>query len=144
MAPSSEAFVRWQQNTREQLSSANNLFLTYSVAVLGLQLSVLMSQGLSKVSAPGWFKAAVGAAMISFVTGAAVTVLRLQDARTTMRVTRLRQHDAEPDALAESRETAALLGNATWRWFWVQLSAFVVAAVCLVTWAYQSFSVKLQ
>jgi hypothetical protein len=136
-------FVRWQKNTREQLSSANRLFLTYAAALLALQVGVLANTNVTTVPASRLFLTAGGAAVLSFALGIGVLISRLVDVRATMHTARDLERTGALLSENQSRKTAARFGRVSWFAFWSQAISFGLAAISMVFWAYLAFSAKL-
>ena len=89
--------MRWQSTTIAQLTYAINLTLTFSVAALGFQVSLLLGKEFTPVS---WQKCAFSLSLLLLLAstgfGIGCVINRLRDFRATTHAARLRE-DEKPD-----------------------------------------------
>lgn len=137
-----EAMVRWQEYSREQRSTVNSLFLTYTAALLGLQSSILLSQEVTQVYWSSWFIVAGVEAVISLTAGCIIVIVRLEDARKTARIARFRVEKKCESKIAELRRSTDRLGRWTNRLIPVQVAVFGLAAITFIIWLLRSFHTK--
>ena len=117
------SFTRWQAITIGQLTYAINLVLTFSVATVGFQVTLLLGDKFYPVS---WQKCAFGSSIVLNLIATALGLLcvynRLQDFRTTAQAARMREkEDPEKEAY---RNQYRHLGERTWLLCWWQLGTF--------------------
>ena len=127
------SFVRWQSITIGQLTYAINLILSFSVATLGFQVTLLLSDKFNPVS---WQKCtfclSLALLAASLVFGVWVVINRLRDFRATMKAAREREKLERRDVSAEEIEKEIepyrvlyrKLGERTWCLFWWQVGTF--------------------
>jgi hypothetical protein len=138
-----DAMVRWQGYAREQRSTVNSVFLTYTAALVGLQSSTLLSKDIAEVAWPWIFVVAGCGAFISLTAGCVVVLLRLRDARLTARVARYRVEKQDPSKIERQRLSAENYGRWTNRLIPVRIAAFALAVLAFVIWVVLSFGAKL-
>src|SRR5437879_3380280 len=92
------SFVRWQSITINQLTYAVNLILTFSVATLGFQATLLLGDQFKPVS---WQKCIFSLSLVLLLSsiglGIWCVINRLRDFRATMKTARLREDGATED-----------------------------------------------
>lgn len=129
------SFVRWQAVTIGQLTYAINLVLTFSVATLGFQVTMLGDKNFALVS---WQKCVFGSSLLllalAVAFGVAVVINRLRAFRATMRAARAREKRERASVTSEKQELAAVveehrtlyrkLDKRTWWLFWWQIGTF--------------------
>lgn len=119
------SFVRWQSITIGQLTYAVNLILGFSVATLGFQVVLLLSDKFAPVA---WQKCAFGLSLVllfaSVAFGVWVVINRLRDFRATTKAARKREEGANEDAIEPYRVLYRKLGARTWCLFWWQIGTF--------------------
>lgn len=120
------SFVRWQGVAIAQLTYAANLVLTFAVATLGFQATLLLNDKFTLAGA--WQKCVFTLSLILIATsiafGIAVVVNRLRDFRATKEAARLREEEAGDSSIEPYRQLYRRLGVNTWRLFWWQLGTF--------------------
>lgn len=131
--PSEGSFVRWQATTISQLGFATNLFLGFSVAVLGFEITLLLNGTFDFGSClpKCGFLLSLLMIVLSICLGIGVVINRLRDFRATMHAARLRE-STRADELAECAHYRALavnLGKWTWCLFWWQIGTFSVGLI---------------
>jgi hypothetical protein len=146
------SFVRWQSITIGQLTYAINLILSFSVATLGFQVTLLLSDKFNPVS---WQKCAFSLSLAllaaSLVFGVWVVINRLRDFRTTMKAAREREKLERKGAREEEiekeiepyRVLSRKLGERTWCLFWWQVGTFSAGVFFTVLSVLASVSRKL-
>jgi hypothetical protein len=119
------SFVRWQTITVGQLTYAINLILGFSVAILGFQVTLLLSSNFTLVS---WQKCAFGLSLLLLATsvffGIMVVINRLRSFRATMRAARAREKDQSESIIEQHRSLYRRLDGRTWCLFWWQIGTF--------------------
>jgi uncharacterized membrane protein YbhN (UPF0104 family) len=116
-----DRFVRWQSITIGQLTYAINLILTFSVATLGFQITLLFND---KFTPTSWHKCAFSLSMllmaVSIGFGITCVINRLRDFRATETVARM-EKDGKPDLeIDPHRKLYEKLGGRTWQLLWWQ------------------------
>jgi hypothetical protein len=118
------SFIRWQAINVAQLTYAINLVLTFAVATLGFQVTLLVGEKFSLASSQ---KCVFGLSLLtlafSVLFGLFVVVNRLRAFRATMRAARAREN-IKVDALQAERELYKRLDHRTWWLFWWQIGTF--------------------
>jgi len=121
-------FVRWQQVTRNQFSSASNVILALATGLLAFHSNLLLDRKLSVGCAFGFAVAALFILSVSVASALLCAVSRLWDFRLTAQIAR-RRAEGETD-LRESRDQSKTLGQLSWGLFWVQIVFFGLGAGC--------------
>jgi hypothetical protein len=146
------SFVRWQSITIGQLTYAINLILGFSVATLGFQVTLVLSDKFNPVS---WQKYAFSLSLAllaaSLVFGIWVVINRLRDFRTTMKAAREREKLERKGAREEEikkeiepyRVLYRKLGERTWCLFRWQVGTFSAGVFFTVLSVLASVSHKL-
>jgi hypothetical protein len=128
------SFVRWQAVVIAQLTYAVNLVLSFAVATLGFQATLLLNDKFTLACA--WQKYAFGLSLFlvstSIAFGIWVVVNRLCDFRATRDAARLREEGAGDSSIEPYRQEYRKLGANTWRLFWWQLGTFGVGTLLSV------------
>jgi hypothetical protein len=139
-----DSFIRWQSTTIEQLTYAVNLILSFAVATLGFQITILLD---AKFNPSSWqkpvFSASLLILLVSVGFGIWCVINRLLDFRTTTRVARNREQGKPNDEMTGDRALYEKLGKITWKLFWWQVGAFAVGVLLLVLGIAGSVSEKL-
>ena len=124
---------RWQGRTIEQFGYALNLILGLSVAGLGFELSLILSDKLVRT---GWHSCLFAISILSLILSVAVglwcVINRLRDFRSTAETARKREDGASPLDLQPLRMLTSTLGKRTWLLFWWQISLFGVGILLLI------------
>ena len=146
------SFIRWQSITIGQLTYAINLILGFSVATLGFQVTLLLSNEFNPVS---WQKRSFSLSLVllaaALVFGVWVVINRLRDFRATMKVAREREKlerrglgDEDIEKVIEPyRVLYRKLGERTWCLFWWQVGTFSSGVFFAVLSVLASASQKL-
>jgi hypothetical protein len=139
-----DSFIRWQSTTIEQLTYAVNLILSFSVATLGFQVTILLDE---KFKPSHWqkpvFSVSLVILLISVGLGIWCVINRLRDFRATTRVARMREGGKSDAEMAADRALSDSLGKITWKLFWWQIGTFGVGVLFLVAGIAGSVSEKL-
>jgi len=137
-----EQFLRWQRYTIEQLTFALNLLLGVSGASLAFGISLLRDEAFSLSGYSRWaFSIGLVALAFSVFVGCAAVVSRLLDFRFTERAVRADERlDSEAGVY---RYRSKVLGELTWRLFWLELVSFSVGIVGLMVGFYSKYTHKL-
>jgi len=128
-----DRFIRRQKIAMDQLSYAQNLVLTFTVAALGYWFGVLKDKDfIPGSSAKSAMLLSLFFLSVSAICGPACVLTRLHDFRGTAR--RARNHINAP-----LKETLDVIGRATWRLFYSQYATFAlciaaIAAALLLTY----------
>lgn len=128
---SDASFVRWQEQTVAQLSTAINLYIGLATASLGFASGWMTSRSVAGAAKSLLF-VGVSLMLISLLCGCGATVTRLLDFRKTAGVARLRGGSPHGGALADLRTGAKKLGRATWGLFWCEIGSFLGGVAALV------------
>ncbi len=138
------SFIRWQSITIAQLTYAVNLVLTFSVAVLGFQVTTLLNEKFVPVS---WQKCAFSLSLFLLVVSVGLgiwcVVNRLRDFRATTKVARMREDKKTDEEMQPYRDLYTRLGKETWALFFWQIGTFGVGTLLLVLGITASLSEKL-
>jgi hypothetical protein len=133
-------FVRWQTITINQLTYTINLVLSFSIASLGFQMTLLLGE---KFTPTGWQKCVFDLSLllivVSVVFGITVVINRLRAFRATMRAARARENETEA-TIENHRQLYRKLDGRTWWLFWWQIGTFAggVALIILSLLAFAS------
>ncbi|MGV2459727.1 UNVERIFIED_CONTAM: hypothetical protein QO022_14430 [Pseudomonas aeruginosa] len=118
-----ERFVRWQEQTISQLSTALALFSGLSVGALGFLFSLLQDTSFKPTGILALlFCIAFLSLLVASISGSAAVVTRLLDFRLTAQ--KLRKTNNDPLTLFGT--DASRYGKATWILFWVLLVSFTI------------------
>jgi uncharacterized membrane protein YbhN (UPF0104 family) len=127
------SFTHWQSTTIVQLTYAINLILSFSVAVLGFQIAIILNEKFNPVS---WQKCtflfSLACLLISVGSGILCVINRLRDFRATMKVAQMREKGRNDEEIQPYRALYQKLGAMTWRLFWWQIGTFGVGVLVLV------------
>lgn len=119
------SFVRWQLITIGQLTYAINLILSFSVATLGFQVTLLLGEKFNPVS---WQKCvfflSIFLLVVSVGFGIWLVINRLRDFRATTKAARMREKGESDYAIEPYRNLYRKLGDKTWDLFWWQIGTF--------------------
>jgi len=128
-----EKFVRWQGICIAQLSYSINLILTFTVAAIGFEVTLLLSKDFSPTS---WQSCLFSISIISLLASGALgiwcTVNRLRDFRATAKIANLKRKNKEEDKIRVLQTLTNRLGKKTWGIFWFQVGAFAAGILLLV------------
>jgi hypothetical protein len=131
MSDSNVSFIRWQATTIAQLTYTTNLVLTFSVALLGFQVSLIVGNSFRPLSWEKYtFGASVLVAFFAIVLGMWLAVNRLCSFRQTSAAARERER-GKTDVARKHRENYGTLDARTWPLFWGQLATFTVGVALL-------------
>lgn len=138
------SFVRWQSITIGQLTYAINLILSFSVAILGFQVTLLLNE---KFNPASWQKCAFSFSLFllvgSIIFGVLVVINRLRDFRATTKAAQKREEGAHEEDIEQYRILYRKLGKNTWCLFWWQVGTFSVGVLFTVFSVWASASPKL-
>jgi hypothetical protein len=133
IAKNRESSIRWQGRTIEQLGYALNLILGLSVAAIGFEVSLFLSEGFEKA---GWqscfFVISMLSLLLSVLLGLWCVVNRLRDFRETTETARKREDGSSALELQSLRSLTRTLGKRTWVLFWWQIFTFGAGILLLV------------
>ncbi|MDR8394294.1 hypothetical protein NC796_24310 [Aliifodinibius sp. S!AR15-10] len=139
----SEKFKRWQEKSLKQLTYTINLFLGFSIAILGFEFSLLFKNSFSPICFEKFaFSASIFALIASAILGSVCVVNRLIDFRITAQITRKKDKN-NSDGIDDLRNKSNKLGNRTWAIFWGQIALFGLGTILLVTSLLFYFSSKI-
>ena len=139
-----DSFVRWQAITIGQLTYAINLILTFSVATLGFQASLLLSEKFNPVSwQKGIFIFSLFLLCISVAFGLWGVINRLRDFRATAQVAMKRVQHCSIEEVEMNRAISKQMGACTWNLFRLQLVTFFLGFFCVVGSIFSYASNKL-
>jgi hypothetical protein len=127
------SFIRWQAIALKQLGYAVNLLLGLGVGGVGFSAHLLLERKLGTGSAESTLLVASFALLVSVLLGLACVITRLVDFRTTRCAAHKREAGAPERELQPLRARYSRLGQWSWRLFWLQLAAFSLGAVGVVT-----------
>lgn len=138
------SFIRWQSVTIGQLTYAINLILGLSVATLGFQITLLLSDKFVLMS---WQKCTFFISLLllaaSIILGIWAVINRLLDFRATTKAAQKREKKAPENEIEPYRAIYQRLGKKTWLLFWWQVGTFGTGVVFTVLSVLASFSHKL-
>jgi len=129
-----EAMIRKRDQARESRTAVNSHFPTYAAAILAFQTSFLVGEDVNEIDWACLYSIGGGAAILSFIVGSIVVLIRLRDARLGARLARYRLD-------LESQEKIDELSNQLNRVGWwinrlipTQVIMFIAAAVLFLIW----------
>ncbi|MCI1711510.1 MAG: hypothetical protein LKM32_14485 [Chiayiivirga sp.] len=127
VATDREAFIRWQDITRDQFTAVSNLALGLATGLLAFLVAGLRDMSHGERCLRMLAAASSALLAISVVLAVCCAINRLRDFRATARIARHRQRreSVSPD----SREETKVLGETSWSYFWWQLTIFGFGAV---------------
>jgi hypothetical protein len=129
----SDSFVRWQVIALEQLTYSINLILSFAVATLGFQASLLSNEKFIPVSFEKCaFALSILAIVLSVISGVYCVINRLKDFRVTKEVARKNEMGKPNIAIQPHRDSAENLGRITWIIFRCQVYTFVLGIILLL------------
>lgn len=122
-----ESSIRWRQICREQLTYSINLILGFSVATLGFQLSLLISD---KFLDDSWYKVlflqSILFVFLAVFVGVLVVLCRLTSFRKTAIIVRDRRKIGQCRIVKSLRDCTDFLDSCTWTLFYLQIAFFGV------------------
>jgi hypothetical protein len=138
------SFVRWQSTRITQLTYAINLILSFSVAALGFQVSLLLGKEFTPVA---WQKCAFSFSLLLLLASTGIgiwcVINRLRDFRATERAALMREHGSSNDEIEPYRKLYDKLGRRTWCLFWWQIGTFGFGILLAVLTVAASVGTKL-
>ncbi len=138
------SFIRWQSITITQLTYAINLILSFSVAALAFQITLLLNEKFKPVS---WQKCAFFLSLlfllVSVGLGIWCVINRLRAFRVTTKVARMRDNGDPAEQMQPYRAFYKKLDKKTWALFWWQIGTFCAGVLLLVLDVAGSVSEKL-
>jgi len=119
------SYIRWQVIRLTQLGYALNLVLSFTIAILGFQMHLLLDQHdflgcWEKIL----FVLSQGLLLVSGIFGILCVLNRLADFRTTGDAAKAREHGDPNHELDELRARYTKLGKRTWLFFGWQVACF--------------------
>lgn len=127
------SFVRWQSIMIAQLTYAINLILSFSVATLAFQISLLLNKDFTPLS---WQKCGFSVSLLLLIASVALglwcVINRLRDFRATTEVARERENGANESELEPLRAIYRRLGKMTVGIFWWQVATFGLGVLLTV------------
>lgn len=129
-----EPYNRWQGFRIGQLGLCIALFLTFSVALPGFSVNLLVQHAndLTSCSAKALFLLSLLFGVCSVVTGCVACLTRLADFRATARVARNREDSTKIAQVEQWRKDYRRYGAWTWNLFRCQLVAFGLQGLLLM------------
>jgi len=137
-----DAMIRWQASSREQRSAVNSLFLTYAAALIGLLASILLNKDIEHIYHCCLFMATGTAVLVSLISGCAIALLRLSDARLTARIARYKFEQRPESEIQPMQASTKKLGPWIKNMIPVQVGSFVLAAIAFLAWILANFGSK--
>ncbi len=138
------SFVRWQTIAVTQLTYSINLLLTFAVATLAYQVTLL--GGEKFFLAASWQKCLFSSSLLflgaSILFGIYVVVNRLRSFRATMQAAWAREK-GNTEILATNRALYKVLDSHTWWLFWWQAGTFTAGIVLTVISVLSKFGGRL-
>lgn len=125
-----ERVIRWQQLTIEQLTGTINILLSFSLAALALQSTLLWHDGARWIRSI--FLSAFLATFLSAALGVCAQLNRLRDFRITATIVRQLQNPSISDSTESLRHKSKDLGEWTWKLVCGQAALFL-ASIILTT-----------
>lgn len=130
---SDERFVRWQAVLANHVSFVNNLFLTISIAIVSVLISMLGESEFKPICASKlFFTAGLFTIFISTVFGFFVTISRLVDFRKTVKKIKSEKTGSSQEVLDEQKQQMKLYGKITWCSLYIQIGAMFLGSLFLV------------
>ncbi len=128
-----DKYIRWQGVCIAQLSYSINLILTFTVAAIGFEVTLLLNNDFIPTS---WQSCLFSISLLSLLASGAFgiwcTVNRLRDFRATANIANLKRKKEEADKINELRALTDNLGKKTWGIFWWQIGSFALGILLLV------------
>jgi hypothetical protein len=125
--------IRWQARTIEQLGYALNLILSFSVAAIGFEISLILNKEFERAGWQNWlFIMSMFSLLLSLAVGLLCVVNRLWDFRATTETARKREDGKSDLDLQPLRKLTRALGKRTWSLFWWQIAAFGFGVLLMV------------
>lgn len=121
-----DSFIRWQQISREHLSSVTNLIMALATGLLAFQSSVLLDYKFTLSLSHNLAISSLIFLAICVSLSLWCSVNRLRDFRLTTKIAI--ERDKQHFSIAEFRKKTSLLGALTWKLFWLQLVFFGLGA----------------
>ena len=138
------SFIRWQAITIAQLTYSVNLILSFSVAALAFQVSILLNERfIPEALQKCMFSISLILLIVATGLGIWCVINRLRDFRATMKVARMREEGKSDEEMQPYRMLYKRLGKRTWLLFWWQIGAFGVGVLLLAVSITASLSQKL-
>ncbi|MDH5548200.1 MAG: hypothetical protein OEZ43_21730 [Gammaproteobacteria bacterium] len=139
----SDRFVRWQGYTMSQLTFVLNMFFGLSVAALAFAFSLVRDKDFILDScSKHTLQICLVSLSIAVFSSCAAVVSRLFDYRFTAQKLRSDQQ-SEIELSAVYKYKSYVLGQLTWRLFWVQTSTMAVGLFLLVITVLWGYSDKI-
>ena len=127
------SFIRWQSIAITQLTYAINLILTFSVAALAFQITLLLNEKFNPVSWQKYgFFLSVFLLLVSGGLGMWCVINRLRAFRATAKVARMRDNGKPGEQIQPYRAFYKKLDERTWSLFWWQIGTFGTGVLLLV------------
>ena len=127
-----DRYIRWQSYTISQLTFALNLFFGMSAGSLAFAFTLIKDKEFILTGCPRlFFQISLISLCVAILTSCGAVVSRLLDFRFTARKIR-------SDETANNEESGVynykskILGNLTWRLFWLQLASLSIGLVGLI------------
>ncbi|EKT3964538.1 hypothetical protein AAIP55_002101 [Flavobacterium psychrophilum] len=138
---SSDRFVRWQTNLREQVSFTNNLFTVISVGIAGFFFNLIIQQNFiisceNKIV----FRLGIILLIISILLGTLTSISRTIDFRLTLKKIKVELENG--NNLDDLKYWKKTFGKLTWFFFYSQIIVLFVSLICLGISFYKLYSFK--
>ena len=128
-----ESFIRWQNITIQQFGYALNLILTFSVATLGFQVSILLNNEFQFTCYQKYMLlTSMFFLFVSIIAGLACVYNRLIDFRITAKIANLRENSATAQQLGTFRKEVKKRGKLSWQLFYCQICTFGIGILLTV------------
>lgn len=136
-----ERLIRWREITRTQLGYAINLILSFSVATIGFQVTLLVN---ANVTWDYWskclFSISIIMLLLAIISGISTVICRLKSFRQTAIIVRDDGKKCQEQAVGDLRKQTECLDKYTWRFFYCQMIFFGVGILlCASSFANRLF-----
>ncbi len=139
----SDRYIRWQGYAISQLTFALNLFLGMSVGSLAFSFTLIKDKDFILAGCPKLlFQIALLSFSISVVASCGAVVSRLLDFRFTAKKIRS-DESANIEESSVYKYKYKLLGQLTWRLFWIQLTTLIVGLAGLFTGVLSGYGARI-
>lgn len=136
-----ECLIRWREITRTQLGYTINLILSFSVATIGFQVTLLVNPSVSWVY---WskclFSVSIILLLLAIIAGISTVFCRLKSFRQTAIIVRDHGKNNQEQKVEDLRKQNECLDRNTWRFFYCQMAFFGVGILlCASSFANRLF-----
>lgn len=136
-----DRLIRWREITRTQLSYAINLILSFSVATIGFQVSLLLNANVSWGYWSKWlFSMSIIVLLLAIISGISAVICRLKSFRQTAIIVRDGGKQCQKQTVEDLRKQNDCLDRYTWNFFYCQITFFGIGILlCAFSFADRLF-----